>query len=65
MGRLDEQTVLRLPQGTAERAEKLIPCISNDPSTLALGKITRYTVLRMAIVEGMAVLENKYKKKEG
>ena len=63
MGRLEEQIVLRLPDGTAERAERLAPAITDDPQYFAYGKIKKSMVLRLAVLEGLAVLEERYSSK--
>jgi len=61
---LDEQVVLRLPEGSTERAERLIPVISEDPQFLAMGKIKKTAVFRLAVLEGLSVLERRYHVKD-
>jgi hypothetical protein len=62
MSKLDEQTVLRMPQGTAERAEKLVLMMSEDPKFIGMGKVSRSTILRLALLDGLEQFEKKYQK---
>ncbi len=54
---------LRLPSAMVKRADALKSKISHkDPTTAALGgKVSRSTVLKLALAEGLAVLEKRYK----
>ncbi len=51
----NEPTSIRLPEGSRERAEKLIPYLKglNPHQT-----ITRHSVLRMALLVGLTHLED-------
>ncbi len=51
------QTALRLPSDFLARADKLRVKISRDP----MMKVTRSTVLKMAIGRGLDALEQEYK----
>ncbi len=63
MSNPEEQIVLRLPQGTSHRAEKLSIPISENSKYQAVGKIKKSMVMRIALLEGLKVLEQKYKAK--
>ena len=60
MGRLEETIVLRLPDASTERAERLVPAVSADPQFAAMGKVKKSMVFRLAILEGLKVLEKRY-----
>lgn len=62
MTRFDDRVIMRVPEGTNQRADALIEAISNDPKTEGFGKVTRSTVLRLAVIEGLKVLEKRYNK---
>lgn len=51
---------LRLAPDLIERADRLIETIGKDPTLSTVGEITRSTVLKLAIMEGLAVLEQRY-----
>ena len=61
---LDETFIMRLPNGTVSRAEKLIRVLSKDPRYAAVGKIKKTWVMRLAVLEGLEVLEKKYQPKK-
>ena len=63
MGRLEEAIVMRIPVGTTERAEALASIVSIDPKFSAIGKITKSMILRFAMLEGLELLEKRYKSK--
>ena len=65
MARLEEQIIARFPAGTTERAEALMPVIGAAPQFVAIGKVTKSMVLRLALMEGLAVLEKRYRTKRG
>ena len=58
----DSLLSLRLPQHLLQRLEAVIPHLQNDPRLAAAsgGKISRSAALRLAIVEGVEVLERLY-----
>ena len=51
---------LRLPPELVQRAEGLVPLVAMDPKVAAIGRVTRSSVLRMALVKGLASLERQY-----
>ena len=52
---------LRLPADVAERAEALVEPLSQERLLLAAGRgLTRASVLRLAVLEGLDALEAKY-----
>jgi hypothetical protein len=58
-----EQIALRIPANTAERADALIEYVEGFPGVQALGrKVTRSTVIRMAIDRGLDVLADEWEK---
>lgn len=42
------------------RADALVPKLAKHPVLAAMGKITRSTVLRLAITQGLDALEKEY-----
>ena len=57
---MDVQTSMRLPSQLLERADKLIDSLQLDPSLAMMGKMTRSKVLRLALSEGLRVLEERH-----
>lgn len=55
------QIAIRVPPDALRRADTLRPRLARDQTLGALGKVTRSTVLKLAMVEGLAVLEQRYK----
>ena len=53
----DAQITTRLPADLVERLDLLVPKLRRDPSLRAFGRITRSTVLRLALERGLVVLE--------
>jgi hypothetical protein len=63
--RLGERPVtLRLPPDLLERAERLLPGLGRDPRLSALASLSRSQVLRLALLEGLQVLERRYRATE-
>ena len=56
---LEKPTQLRLPREALERAETLIPLLAQHPEFRALGRLSRATVLRLAVLHGLEVLEQR------
>jgi len=57
---------LRLPAEVADRAEALVEPLSQEPLLMAAGRgLTRASVLRLAVLEGLASLEKKYEATPG
>jgi hypothetical protein len=51
---------LRLPQSLIDQADTLIEVLSHDRDLNAAGRITRATVLRLAVARGLESLANEY-----
>lgn len=47
-----------------ERAMALVPALEAEPVHRARGSVTRQDVLRVAVAEGLAVLEKRYGRAE-
>jgi len=60
----DVLTTLRLPKEILERAEILVPELKRHPE-LALTRLSRSLVLRLALMEGIEALEEKYLEEAG
>ncbi len=56
-----ERISLRITPDTIKRAESVRKAMGKDQTQAALGKITQSMVLKMALVEGLAVLEKRYR----
>jgi hypothetical protein len=56
---LEKPTQLRLPREALERAETLIPLLAKHPEFRALGRLSKATVLRLAVLHGLEVLEHR------
>ncbi len=56
-----ERISLRITPGIIKRAEALRKMMGKDPTQAALGKITQSMVLKVALAEGLAILEKRYK----
>ena len=56
---LEKPTQLRLPREALERAEILIPLLAKHPEFRALGRLSKATVLRLAVLHGLEVLEHR------
>jgi len=54
------QLVVRLPSETMERLAALVPRVAADPAARAWGRVTRSTVLRLALEDGLSTLEARY-----
>lgn len=53
-------TPLRLPAELIDKAEALLPLVAADPAVTAVGRVTRSSVLRMALANGLKAMEWKY-----
>ena len=51
---------LRLPAELLDQADALLPRIAADPEVTAVGRITRSSVLRMAMAHGLKSMAWKY-----
>jgi len=63
-GTNEEQVVVRVPAGTTKRAEALAGPLAADPTREGL-RVTRSTVLRIAIIRGLKSLEAEYPASKG
>jgi hypothetical protein len=69
VGRLEEMAEsrrgvpvsVRVPPELARRMDRLIPKIAKDPAVATLGIVTRSTLVKLAILKGVEVLEQEYK----
>jgi hypothetical protein len=56
---------LRLPVDLVARVDALLPAVARDSDTATLlGGVSRSALLRLVIVEGMRVLELRYREPE-
>lgn len=56
---LEKPTQLRLPREALERADTLISLLAKHPEFRALGRLSKATVLRLAVLHGLEVLEQR------
>jgi hypothetical protein len=59
---VDFLTSIRLPAAVLDRADVLVAILNRKPSLTALGPVTRSAVLRLAMIEGLDVLERRHKR---
>jgi hypothetical protein len=52
---------VRVPPELSRRLEKLVPKLSKDQGLTTLGIITKSSVVKLALLRGVAVLEAEYK----
>ena len=52
--------MFRLPRDLTDRAQALVESVERDPKLSAVGRVTRAAVLRLAMAEGLTVLERRY-----
>ena len=53
----DLKTSVTLDPALAARVDKLVGVLARDPAIRARGRVTRATVLRLAVLEGVTELE--------
>lgn len=58
----EAQMTARVPQDLLDRADELIEAVQADPAVSIFGKVNRSTIVRLALVHGLATLEEKYGK---
>ena len=58
----DAQITTRLPADIIEQMDALLPRLRRDPRFRAFGRLTRSTVLRLALERGLVVLESEIPK---
>ena len=59
----DVQISMRLPRELVERAEALVALVAQDP-TYAGWRVTKAAVLRLALIEGVERLEERYRQRQ-
>ena len=59
----EKPTQLRLPRDVHERAEALVLRLAEDPEVRALGRMSKTAVLRLAVLHGLEVLEQRTRDK--
>lgn len=55
------QLVIRVQASVAKRADDLKAKVARDRNLSAVGRITRTTVLKLALTRGLEALEQEYK----
>ncbi len=61
LGSLKEHPVtLRLPEKLLEGIEELLPLVAQDLEIAAMGRVSRSQVLRIAVLQGLNVLRERY-----
>jgi hypothetical protein len=55
----EKPTQLRLSRDVHERAEALVQVLAEDPELRALGRMSKTAVLRLAVLHGLEVLEQR------
>ncbi len=53
---------LRLPPELLSRADVLLPLIAQDAELRTFGRVSRSSVLRLAVLRGLEALETQYRK---
>jgi hypothetical protein len=61
MNGADEQMSIRVPEGTQDRAEALIPALDGDAEFRVL-RCTKSAILRLAVLRGLDLLESEHPK---
>jgi hypothetical protein len=56
---------LRLPRAMLERADALIPKLRHDDELMMIGRVSRSIILRLALLRGLEVLENRAQEEKG
>ena len=55
------QIALRVSPDMEQRVDALLPKLAKDATLSAVGRVTRSTVLKLALSRGLEVLEREYK----
>jgi len=55
----EKPTQIRLPRDVHERAAALVSRLAEDPELRALGRMSKTAVLRLAVLHGLEVLEQR------
>lgn len=59
VGPFEKPTQIRLPRDVHERAAALVSRLEEDPELRALGRMSKTAVLRLAVLHGLEVLEQR------
>lgn len=59
VGPFEKPTQIRLPRDVHERAAALVSRLAEDPELRALGRMSKTAVLRLAVLHGLEVLEQR------
>lgn len=59
VGPFEKPTQIRLPWDVHERAAALVSRLAEDPELRALGRMSKTAVLRLAVLHGLEVLEQR------
>jgi hypothetical protein len=59
----EKPTQIRLPRDVHERAAALVQGLAEDPELRALGRMSKTAVLRLAVLHGLEVLEQRVQRK--
>lgn len=57
----DKKLSLRVTPDVLKRADALRAKVARDAKVIPLGKVTQSTIMKLALIEGLAVLEQRYK----
>jgi hypothetical protein len=60
-GRYGTPVSVRVPEDLARRLDKLISKVGKDPDVATLGKVTRSSIVKLALLRGVAALEAEYR----
>ena len=61
----DKHVNVRLPADMVDRLDRLVPLVAADPRYRPFGRVTRSTVLRLAVEHGLGPLEAEYGRTDG
>jgi predicted DNA-binding protein len=53
---------VRIPPELSKRLEKLVPKLAKEPAFTTLGIVTKSSVVKLALLRGVEVLEREYSK---
>jgi len=52
---------VRIPAELAKRLDRLKPKVGKDPTLTTFGRVSRSSIVKLALLRGVAVLEAEYK----
>jgi hypothetical protein len=61
MGRIEQSLTIRVDASMVEQMDELVPVVAAMPEFAVVGRITRSTVARLAIMKGLEVLREQSK----